>query len=102
MRGCPFLRGSFIKGSTFSNTESACCQVSSFQCIVLDLALCSLLQAMQEYYRGEYEQSERTNKTAKNWAIGSIVSGVIVIVGVIFFCIVVQAVVYGVVFTRPR
>ena len=56
------------------------------------------MQSMQEHYRGQYEQSDRTEKTAKKWAIGSIVSGVVFIVGIIFFVIVVLGIAYGVAF----
>ena len=53
---------------------------------------------MQEHYRGQYDSSDRTEKRAKKWAICSIVSGVVFIVGVIFFVIVVQGVTYGVIY----
>ncbi len=54
---------------------------------------------MQEYYRGQYDQSAVTEARAKKWVIGSIVSGVVTIVVVIVGTIVIQGVVYGLVFT---
>ena len=55
---------------------------------------------MQEYYRGQYDDSSKTDKKAKRWVYASIISGVILIVGVITLAIVSQAIVYGVVFGR--
>ena len=57
---------------------------------------------MQEHYRGQFDQSDRTEMRAKKWAIASIVSGVLFIVGMIFFVIVVQAIAYGVAFGVER
>ena len=55
------------------------------------------LQAMQQYYHGDYAQSQATEKTAKKWAICSVVSGAIFIVGIILLSILMQQVVYAVV-----
>lgn len=57
---------------------------------------------MQEYYRGQYEESTHTEKKAKSWVIASIVVGVVTVVSVITLSIVVQAVIYGVVFTTSQ
>lgn len=53
---------------------------------------------MQEYYRGQYEESTLTDKRAKKWAIASIVSGIVLVVTVITLSVVLQAVIYGVTF----
>lgn len=55
---------------------------------------------MQQYYRGEYDESTRTDKRAKTWAIASVITGVVMVVTVITLSVVIQAVIYGVVFTR--
>ena len=38
---------------------------------------------MQQYYRGEYAQSRATDKTAKKWAIFSVIFGGILIGAII-------------------
>lgn len=53
---------------------------------------------MQEYYRGQYEQSTSTDKKAKKWVVASVVCGVVTVVTVITLSVVIQAVVYGVIF----
>lgn len=53
---------------------------------------------MQQYYRGEYDQSTRTEKRAKKWAITSIVTGVVITVTIITVSLLSQAIIYGVVF----
>lgn len=53
---------------------------------------------MQQYYRGEYDQSTRTEKRAKKWAIASIVTGVVITVTIITVSLLSQAIIYGVVF----
>lgn len=55
---------------------------------------------MQEYYRGQYDQSTVTDKRAKKWVIISIVSGVVITVTIITVSIVAQAIIYGVTFTQ--
>ena len=57
---------------------------------------------MQEYYRGQYDDSSKTDKKAKRWVYASIISGVVLIVGVITLVLVSQAVVYGIVFSQNR
>ena len=54
---------------------------------------------MQQYYRGEYDQSTHTDKRAKKWAIASIVTGVVITVTIISVSLLSQAIIYGVVFT---
>lgn len=56
---------------------------------------------MQEHYRGQFDQSVNTEKKAKKWAICGIVSGIIYVFSIIFFVLLIQAVVYGIVYTRP-
>lgn len=57
---------------------------------------------MQEYYRGQYEDSAKTDKKAKRWVMASIISGIILTVTIITLVVVVQAVVYGVVFSNQQ
>ena len=55
---------------------------------------------MQEYYRGQYESSDRTEKRAKKWVICSIVTGVVFVVGIIFFSIAIQGIAYAVAYSN--
>lgn len=54
---------------------------------------------MQQYYRGEYDQSTRSDKRAKTWAIVSIVTGAIIAVAVITLSLVILGVIYGITFS---
>ncbi len=56
---------------------------------------CFLSQGMQQHYRGQYDNAERTNKSARVWTICGIVSGVIYVVSIVFI-IIVASVVRGV------
>ena len=51
---------------------------------------------MQQYYRGEYPQSQATEKTAKIWAICSVVSGVSFFGGIMLFTVLMQVIVFTV------
>lgn len=57
---------------------------------------------MQEYYRGQYGESARSEKRAKRWVLASIISGVVLIVGIVTVVVVSQVVVYGVIFSTQR
>jgi hypothetical protein len=57
---------------------------------------------MQQYYRGEYDQSTHTDKRAKKWAIASIVSGIVLTVTIITVSVLSQAIIYGVVFSETN
>ena len=57
---------------------------------------------MQEYYRGQYDESARTEKRAKHWVMASIISGIVLFVVIITVVVVSQAVVYGVIFGANR
>lgn len=60
------------------------------------------IQAMQEYYRGQYDISAGTEKRARRWMIASIVTGIVFTVSVISVVIISQVVIYSVVFTETR
>jgi len=45
---------------------------------------------MQDYYHGDFEESARKEKKAKKWAICSIISGIILVVGIIITVCLVQ------------
>ena len=57
---------------------------------------------MQEYYRGQYDTSERTEKRAKKWAIASIVTGVVLVVFFVTLAFVVQIISYTLIGTSHR
>ena len=52
------------------------------------------LQAMQQYYHGEYAQSQVTERIAKGWAICSMISGAVFIGGIILLSILIRAVLF--------
>lgn len=64
-----------------------------------DVDMCTLLQGMQEHYRGQYMQSARTTQSAKKWAICSIVTGVVIVSVCIFITIVGNAIGLGIAFS---
>lgn len=55
---------------------------------------------MQEYYRGQYDNSAKTDKNAKRWVVASIISGIVLTVTIVMAVVVVQAVVYGVIYSE--
>lgn len=55
---------------------------------------------MQQHYRGEVADSLRSNKIAMRWIIGSIVTGVVIVVLVFFFVIASQAITYGLIYSQ--
>ena len=56
--------------------------------LVVVSTICSNVQGMQQYYRGQYDNAESTSRTAKTWTICGIVSGVIYIVSIVLIIIV--------------
>ena len=55
---------------------------------------------MQEYYRGQYEDSGNTDKKARKWVMCSIISGIVLAVTVFVVVVVAQAVTYSIIFGR--
>ena len=53
-------------------------------CVV---ALLAFLQAMKQYYHGEYTQSTATKEIARNWTSCSMISGALSIFGAILLMI---------------
>lgn len=56
---------------------------------------------MQEYYRGQYEESVRSEKRAKKWIICSVISGTILIISTFVVGVLIQTVVRLVVNIGP-
>lgn len=83
-----FLEGSFIRacpGSISGNTRTHTTHTP---------------QEMQEYYRGQYDQSTKTGKKAKRWVIASVVTGITFTVVVIVSVILIHAVTWGVIYSQ--
>lgn len=55
-------------------------------------------QGMQEYYRGQYDSSTKTEKKAKRWVIASVVTGITFTVVLIMSVLLIHAVTWGLIY----